>query len=313
MPEELKLLPKMLASEAAIILDTSIQNVHKKLKEKNLPTEKSQNRVYFGHSTAKQLFNFNFDPKIFSFQLVKGGVGKTVVSYTFSVRSALLGAKVAIIELDQQANLTRSFGVNAKDKAVMIDILNDRLSIEDHLINVIDGIDILPSRVDNAVLDNTLMLKKLPLDKVFAKPLNKLKEKYDVIVIDCPPSIGASVSAAALASDVIVMPVNPTDYSIAGLELTYKELSDLFSQYDKTAEFKILFNKFDGRTTLSFNIMSDLIKHKEFGSRMLSCYVRATQTIENAVSTGKSIFDSIKSSPEKEDFSTVTKELLGLA
>jgi len=308
----MSILPKLLIADAADITGVTVQAIHKKIKEKQLSVNKAQNKLYLTHSTSKEILGLKFIPKIYSFQLVKGGVGKTVTCFNFAIRCALLGAKVAIIELDQQANLTRTFNVNAKQLPVMIDILNQKLRVQDCLIPVVDGIDLLPSRVDNALLDNTLMLGKYPLDKVFSAQLNELKNDYDVIVIDCPPSISASVSAAALASDVIVMPVNPTDYAMAGLDLTYAEINDLFDQYERHAKIRILFNKYDGRTSLSFNTMENLIKHPVYGELLIGSYIRAAQSIENYIMQGKSVFDTIRNSNEKEDFSVVTNILLGL-
>jgi chromosome partitioning protein len=304
--------PKILASEAATMLNTSIQNIHKKIKSLGLETIKSQNRVYFSHDTSRKLFNFTWPNKIYSFQLVKGGVGKTAVSFMFAIRCCLLGAKVALIEIDQQANLTRSCKIDASNCPVMIDFLTKKLNIRDLMIPVIKGLDILPSRVENALLDNTLMVGKFPLDKVFSKPLNSLKEIYDIIIVDCPPSIGQAVTAVALASDSIVMPVNPTDYSLAGLDLTYNEITDVLEEYEKSCEIKILFNKFDARTTLSFHTLSDLIKHPIYGPKMVKSYIRNNQSIENLLIQGKSVFDTIRFTTEKEDFAIVTNEILEL-
>ncbi|WP_440994701.1 ParA family protein [Cysteiniphilum litorale] len=304
--------PKILVYEAAEILNTTVQSIHLRIKREKLKVDKDNNRVYFTHSTSKELFKFNFPNQIYSFQLVKGGVGKTVISLNFAVRCALLGAKVALIELDQQANLTRTFNINANDKPVMIDFINEDIPLNDLLVPVIDGLDFIPSRVDNALLDNHLMLGKHPLDRVFAKPFQELKKDYDIIVIDCPPSIGAAVTAAALASDTIIMPVNPSDYAIAGLDLTFKELNDLSKKYDKDIDLKIVFNKYDARTNLSFDTMSRIIKHDIYADKLVRAYIRSMQSIENAVAESKSVFDGFKKTPEREDFSVVTREILGV-
>jgi chromosome partitioning protein len=304
--------PKILVYEAAEMLDTTIQSIHLRIKREKLEVNKNNNRVYFNHSTSKKLLNLKFPNKIYSFQLVKGGVGKSVISLNFAVRCALLGAKVALIELDQQANLTRTFDVDSSNKPVMIDYINESLNIEELLVPIMDGLDFIPSRVDNALLDNHLMLGKHPLDRVFAKPLNYLKKKYDIIVIDCPPSIGASVTAAALASDTIIMPINPSDYAVAGLDLTYKELTDLSRKYEKDIDIKIVFNKYDARTNLSFETMSKIIKHDLYADKLVRAYIRSMQSIENAVSESKSVFDSFKKTPEREDFSVITREILGV-
>ena len=310
--EKAKLNPRMLASEAALLLNTSVQNVHKKIKEIGLPTQKSQNRISFTYNISRQLFNFPLTPTIYSTALVKGGVGKTTIALNFAIRSALLGAKVALIELDQQANLTSTCNVNAKDKPVMIDVISQSIPIEDAFVPVADGLDLLPSRVDNALLDNMLLLEKHPLDKVFFKLFSGLKSTYQVIILDCPPSIGAAVSAAALASDVVIMPVNPTEYSIAGLDLTYRELTDLCSKFDKELEMKIIFNKYDARTKLSFNTLSEIIQHPIYKNMLLRSNIRNNQAIENSISAGSTIFDTMRTTNEKEDFSLMTDELLGL-
>ncbi len=304
--------PKLLVSDAAQILDTSVQYIHKQLKGLHIETKKKQNKLYFGHTGARKLFNYSFHPKIYTTQLVKGGVGKTIVSLNFAVRSSLLGAKVLLIELDQQSNLTRTFGIDATSLPVFIDVVSEKLNLKESIVSVCDGLDFIPSRVDNALLDNTLLLGKHPLDKVFKNLINQVKHEYDIIILDCPPSIGASVSAAALASDVVIMPVNPTDYAIAGLELTFKELNDLFQKYEHSAEFKIVFNRYDARTSLSFEKLSDLIKHPNFGQLIISSYIRQLQSIENSVNSGQSVYEGIRATPEKDDFNNVTKDLLGV-
>jgi chromosome partitioning protein len=310
--EKTKINPRILASEAALILNTSVQNIHKKIKAIGLPTQKTQNRISFTYNISSKLFNFSFSPTIYSTALVKGGVGKSTIALNFAIRSALLGAKVALIELDQQANLTNTCNVNAKDKPIMIDVISQSIPIEEALVPVTDGLDLLPSRVDNALLDNMLLLEKHPLDKVFFKLFSALKNTYQVIILDCPPSIGAVVSAAALASDVVIMPVNPTEYSIAGLDLTYKELTDLCSKFDKELEMKIIFNKYDARTKLSFNILSEIIQHPVYKDMLLHSNIRNNQAIENSISSGKTIFDTMRATNEKEDFALMTDELLGL-
>src|SRR6185295_295682 len=102
--------PKMLASEAAEILGVTVQAIHKQFKTKKLNYSKLQNRVYFEHDTALQMFaDFKKPCKVFVFVLVKGGVGKSTLCREIAIRSTLMGKKVLIVELDHQGNLTKSF------------------------------------------------------------------------------------------------------------------------------------------------------------------------------------------------------------
>lgn len=103
-------------------------------------------------------------------------------------------------------------------------LIGDRLEIQDCMVPVIDGLDILPSRIENAVLDNLFALNSLPVDRELKKRVLKLKEKYDFIFIDCPPSLGQAVTAASLAADYIIVPVDPERFSLSGLNVTLKEL-----------------------------------------------------------------------------------------
>lgn len=311
----MNLCPKLPITEVARLRKTTVKSIRKEMKKLGLDAKKSRNKIFLTHSSSRKILKINFSPTIFSFQVVKGGVGKTVASFNFAVGSSVLGAKVAVIELDQQANLTRTFGVDSTDKPVMIDLIDPKsnLKLKDCLVPVIDGIDLLPSRVDNALLDNALIVGAHPLDRVFANPLRELKDDYDIVIIDCPPSISASVCAASLASDVIVMPVNPTDYSIAGINLTYSELNALFDRYEKKEVLiKILFNKYDGRTALSFNMMDYLMNHEIYKNILLKSHIRSTQAIENKIMQGKSVFDFARKTNERDDFLALTEILLGL-
>lgn len=302
---------KITATDAAKFLGITVQAVHKRLKKNSSEFSKSQNRVYFGHKTAKQLFNNNFTQKIISFQIVKGGTGKTSLAYSIAVRANLYGAKILCVDLDQQGNLSQCFGVNAEEHPCMIDILTENMPIEDAIVSVEDGIDLIPSRIENAILDNTIMLKSHPIDRVFRDRLNPLRKKYDLIIIDCPPAIGHSVAAAALASDFVIAPVTPEKFCLSGLKITNEEVNDLERKYKTKIGLKLVLNKHDSRTTLSHEVLTELIKHPEFGEMLYKTYIRISQEFANAVANNTSIYDSLKNGPAKEDIDLLTQEILG--
>lgn len=305
--------PRITAAEAASILGLSVQAIHKQLKSKNLECSKSQNRVYFGHETARNLFEFKFTPQIISFQIVKGGTGKTSIALSFSVRANLYGARVLCIDLDQQGNLTQALQVDAENKPVLIDVIKQRLDIEDSIVPVSPGLDLIPSRIENAVLDNLLMLERHPLHTVFKESLEKLKRKYDVIVIDCPPALGQAVAAITLASDLIIAPVTPEEFSLSGLKISFEEIKEMEKKYGTKIPFKLILNKFDTRTTLSHEILTTLIKHPIYGERLFKSYIRSSQEFPNTISASQSIFDTLKSNSAKEDIDLFTREALNIS
>ena len=301
---------KITAAEASNFLGLSLQAIHKQLKVKSLQFEKAQNRIYFGHETSKKLFNFNFKKQIIAFQIVKGGTGKTSLAHAIAVRSNLYGARVLCVDLDQQGNLTQAFGLDAEEIPVMIDVLQDNMNISEAIVSVGPGIDIIPSRIENAVLDNTIILKRYALDQVYKKRFEEFKNKYDLILIDCPPAIGQSVTAAALTADTIIAPVTPEEFSLSGLKITSQELNNLNENFGIKTPLKIVLNKFDTRTSLSHEVLSTLIKHPIYGEKLYKSYIRASQEFPNTIANGTSIFDVLKITSAKEDIDLLTREIL---
>jgi len=304
--------PKITISEAAQFLNVTNQAISKKLKQKSLKSIRSGNKVAFSYSTSKEIFQFDFKNKVIAMQIVKGGVGKTAMAMSIASRASVYGAKTLCIDLDQQANLTNYFGIKSDNLPIMIDVLKGKTKLEENLIEVADGLHLFPSRIDNAVLDDHIMIESLRLDRVFSDHIIPLKKFYDLIIIDCPPSLGRSVAAAALAADYIIAPLIPDSQCLIGLNLLEKGLKKLSDKYNRLVPFKILFNKFDGRTTLSRNIITHLLKHKAYRDCLFKTYVRQNQDFANSCAKHESIFDSIKPSTAKEDIDFLTQEILDI-
>ena len=306
--------PKILASEAADILGISVQAIYKQLKHKKLSHFKMRNRVYFEHNTAKILFNSYKAPcKVAIFALVKGGVGKTTICREVAIRSTLMGKKVLTIEIDHQWNLTKSFGVNPQNIPVLIDLLNNQeINIKDSITPVIPGLDIIPSRYDNSVLDSYIMLKAMPLKKILKTKIEPLRKEYDLILIDCPPSLGQAVSAAVICSDLIILPTTPCDFSDSGIETTVREIERMARDYDINVSMKIVLNKYDNRESDSYETLSELIKHKKYGQMLFNCYLRKCKEIEKLRRQHSTVFESTISTNGREDIDNFTRELLGM-
>lgn len=304
--------PKMLTGDAAEFLKVTNQAILKKIKTKNLPHNKTGKNVFFGYTAAKQIFNFDLKNKVMAFQIVKGGVGKTAITHALASRASLYGAKVLCIDLDQQANLTKHFGINSTNLPVMIDVIKGNAKIENSLVEITDGIHLFPSRIDNAVLDDHIMVESLRLDKVYKEHIDNLRDYYDLILIDCPPALGRSVAAAALASDCVTAPVTPDTQCLTGLDLLYDGLKSIKKKYGRMVPLKIIMNKFDGRTVLSREILSKILEHNIYRDCLLNTYIRQNQDFANYCAASISIFDSIKPSTAKEDTDFLTQEVLDI-
>ena len=303
--------PKMQSADAAKYLNVSLQAIHKNIKTNDLIVSKSQNKVYFSHETAKEIFKLKVKPTCFTWQNLKGGVGKTNLSFSTANRLAGYGLKVLVIDLDQQANFTQACNIDAENIPVLFDIISNSLTLEKSIVKVIDGLDLIPSRIENALLDNLFAVNNLPVDREIKKRINKIKSKYDIIFIDCPPSLGASVCAAALCADYVIIPTDPEKFSLSGLQITLSEINRSISKrYDVEVPMKILLNKFDARTNLSHQVLTSLISNQDYNQNLFKSFIRVSQEFPNAISKGISIFDSLKPSTAKEDIDLLSREII---
>lgn len=305
--------PKMQTSDASNFLGISLQAIHKTIKAKKLQTYKSQNKVYFLHDTAKDIFQLNLNPTCFTWQNLKGGVGKTNLSFATALRLTSYGLKVAVIDLDQQGNFTQACNVDASTYPVMFDIITKSLNLNDSMVSVADGLDLLPSRIENALLDNLFAVNSLPVDRELKKRINPLKNYYDVIFIDCPPSLSASVCAATLCADYVIVPTDPEKFSLSGLHITLSEINkNIALKYEATVNTKILLNKFDARTNLSHQVLTSLLSDIKFNDKMFSTFIRVNQEFPNSIAKSLSIYESLKPSTAKEDIDLLTREIIEL-
>jgi chromosome partitioning protein len=306
--------PKMTVPEAAEFLGVTSQAIVKKLRTKKLSFKKTQHRLYFGYETSKKIFGLKISPKIYAIQIVKGGTGKSTLTMNLAVRANLYGLKVLCIDLDQQANLTVLFGYNNVENCiVMYDILQSggKLRLEENLIEITAGLHLFPSRLENAALDDEILVNGLGIDRVYRDLIEPLKAYYDLILIDCPPALGRSVAAAAHASDKIITPVIPDTLCITGLNLLEKMLTDIQnSKYGRKIPYEIIYNRFDNRTFLSKDILSYLLTHDNYKNRLNENYIRQSQDFPNAAAMKSSVFDSLKPSNSKDDIDLLIKSLL---
>ena len=302
--------PKMSIAHAAHFLDVSGQAVHKQLKLKNINCPKMGNKLYLTHEQAKQFFNIKFSRKVIVGQIVKGGTGKTTTIDNVASCANTYGARVLKIDADPQGNLTDACGIDAEDKPVLIDVVTDKINIKDAIVNVTDGVDLIPSRIENVILDNVIVNERMPLDHFYRDMLAPIVNDYDFIFIDCPPTMGQAVTAASLYADIILAPLNPDKFSAKGLKILKHEVDTLNKRFKTNIAYKVFLNKFSGKTILSEKAIVSLINDPHLEGRILQTTVQFSQEIPNITDGNKNLFSLLKSSPTRDDFDRLTRELL---
>ena len=305
--------PKLSIANAASFLGITVQGVHRQLKNKNLHSRcpKIGNKAYINHEIAKELFAIQFKRQHIAGQIVKGGTGKTTTIDNLASCANVYGARVLLIDADPQGNLTDANGVDAEKYPILIDVIKDKdISIHDCVVKICNGIDLIPSRIENVVLDNEIVNKRLPLDKFYANILEPIENNYDIIFIDCPPTMGQAVTAASLYVDTILAPLNPDKFSAKGLKILKQEVETLNNTYKKNINYRVYLNKFSGKTILSDKAIVSLLSDPELEGKVLQTTVQYAQEIPNITDENKNVFKVMKKSSVREDFDRLTRELL---
>jgi chromosome partitioning protein len=250
---------------------------------------------------------YKYPQKVISVQMLKGGVAKTTSVLNMGLRAAMYGARVLFIDLDQQANLSFALGVEDESLPVWVDIIEKKKSIEECVRFIEPHVDLIPSSLNNSVMDRVLMNSNRNWAQAVKVPLEKIRHRYDLILIDTAPALSATNTAVTIASDEVILPVNPDKFAMLGLEKNLLELADIKVDFDLQFIRKILFTKFDGREKTSHELLQKCID--SFADELMTGYIRTSSEVKNSVRSGKSLFSG--KSPVKADYDLVTREVLG--
>lgn len=294
----------------------TVQGVYKALKSHNIQTETTNNRRKLIPSNGvKKLFEdrgFKYPKTNISFQIVKGGTGKTSLSFSLALRANHYGARILAIDLDQQGNLTRSFNVEARDKPVWLNLFRDNIPVKDSVVEISENLHFIPSNLNNSRLDVELTQSAANLKDMIRDIISPIRNQYDLVIIDCPPAINKINTAVTCASDVVIVPVNPEPYAMDGLDFTLAELNRIKKDFKLRFDCRIVWNKYDARERLGAVYMHELTKRSDLVELILPVVCRVDASMKNAVFSAKSIFEMSKRSPIREDIDQFTKEVLGI-
>lgn len=249
----------------------------------------------------------SYPQQVISFQMLKGGVAKTTSAFLLGTRLAQYGAKVLFVDLDQQANLSSALGFSNSEAKVWIDLIEGKTQIDQIIQKIDENIDLIPSNLDNSVIDRVLMKTTRNWSMCVKGPLSRIQKQYDFVIIDLAPALSIINTAASIASDMIVLPVNPDRFSFVGLEKHLEEIVQTEEEFGLSLQKKILFTKFDSREKLSQSYLQLLIE--KYPALLFENYIRTSSEIKNSLENQKDIF-SYKNNL-REDFDLLALEVLG--
>lgn len=193
----------------------------------------------------------------------KGGVGKTTTSINLSACIAAKGKKVLVIDIDPQGNTTSGYGIekNELDNTIYELILGD-CSIEDCILKeIFPNISILPSNVNLAAAEIELIGVEKK-EYILKNEVDWVKDRYDFIIIDCPPSLSLLTVNALTAADTVLVPIQCEYYALEGLNQIIQTVELVKKKLNPKLELEgVVFTMYDARTNLSLEVVESVKTH----------------------------------------------------
>jgi chromosome partitioning protein len=233
-------------------------------------------------------------PRIVAIANQKGGVGKTTTAVNLGAAIAESGLRVLVVDLDPQGNASTGLGINPRDVAASIyDVLmHDTPAMDAVEPTSLKNLFVIPATIDLAGAEIELV-PAFSRELKLRRALEPLRQEYDLVLIDCPPSLGLLTVNGLAAADDVIVPIQCEYYALEGLGQLLRNVALVRSSLNADLDVRgIILTMYDGRTSLARQVESEVREH--FGNKVYRTVVPRTVRLSEAPSFGQPIivFDS---------------------
>ena len=233
-------------------------------------------------------------PRIIAIANQKGGVGKTTTSVNLGASLAELGYRVLVVDLDPQGNATTGLGINARNlQASVYDVIMTNAAIEDCVEPTsLKNLFVAPATIDLAGAEIELV-PAFSRELKLRRALEEVRDEYDYVLIDCPPSLGLLTVNGLAAADDVIVPIQCEYYALEGLSQLIRNVTLVRTNLNPKLDVRgIVLTMYDARTKLADQVEQEVREH--FGPRVYQTVVPRTVRLSEAPSFGQPIivFDS---------------------
>lgn len=240
----------------------------------------------------------------------KGGVGKTTTSVNLSAGLATLGKKVLLVDIDPQGNATSGVGIEKgdMDQCIYNVLVEDLPANEVCVPTAIDRLEVIPATIQLAGAEIELV-PTISREIRLKKSLDKIKDNYDYIILDCPPSLGLLTINALTSADSVIIPVQCEYYALEGLSQLLNTIRLVQKHLNKTLMIEgVLLTMFDARTNLGIQVIEEVKMY--FQEKVYQSIIPRNIRLGEAPSHGKPITVYDPRSRGAEVYLELAKEVL---
>lgn len=240
----------------------------------------------------------------------KGGVGKTTTTINLAAALQQKGKKILVIDLDGQANLTESFGFSIEEPDTVYGAMKGEYPLP--LIKTESGITLIPSCLDLSAAESEL-INEPGREMILKQLIGKLpkENKFDYILIDCPPSLGLLTLNALTAADFLIIPVQAQFLAMRGMAKIMNVISIVQERLNYNLKIGgIVITQYDKRKTLNKSVTE--IIHDSFCDKVFKTIIRDNVALAEAPINGKNIYEYNKNSNGAKDYMALAGEVLKL-
>lgn len=240
----------------------------------------------------------------------KGGVGKTTTSVNLSACLGAAGKKVLVIDIDPQGNTTSGLGIDKDDlEASVYDALINQEKLENVIVETeYKNLSLCPSNVNLAGAEVELV--EIPKrEHLLKEAVAEISEKFDFVIVDCPPSLGLLTLNAFVAADSVLVPIQCEYYALEGLSQLTKTIKNIKHSLNEKIQFEgILLTMFDARTNLSIQVADEVKRF--FPDKVFKSVIPRNVRLSEAPSFGEPIIVYDKYSKGAEAYTDLAKEVI---
>ncbi len=241
----------------------------------------------------------------------KGGVGKTTTTINLGASLVELGRKVLLVDFDPQGSLSVGLGVNPHtlDRSIYNLLLSRDTGVDEVIAETnVEGLDILPSNIDLSAAEIQLV-SEVAREQTLLRVLELVRDRYDVILIDCAPSLGLLTINALTAADKVIMPLECEFFALRGIALLTDTITKVQDRLNPNlGVLGILGTMFDGRTLHSREVLERVVQ--AFGEDVFHTVIRRTVKFPETTVAGEPITTYASSSPGAEAYRMLAREVL---